>query len=220
MDTNVTKTDVTEIDRALAKAKGKRAAKATASAPVTDNPTEKLAADKAAIAAAKEKARLERVAARAAKKAAREAELVVKRAARAAIRAEKAANKGPRGPAHMSKVEKAAAKLPAMSTAAQESFDLATSSLSRDQLLALSLHLQHHVRAASTVGATKIKLENGQLVTIVSGAPKYVGMQATVLKAQRIRCYCTISGVDKPIYLFTSDVEPVLEEATATGTEG
>ena len=35
-----------------------------------------------------------------------------------------------------------------------------------------------------------------------------------VFKAQRIRCYVTLEGVSKPVYLFTSDVSPVAAESS------
>jgi hypothetical protein len=46
-----------------------------------------------------------------------------------------------------------------------------------------------------------------------------VGQTGTVSKAQRIRCYVEIPGVNKPVYLFTSDVETI-SEIVATGTNG
>jgi hypothetical protein len=78
------------------------------------------------------------------------------------------------------------------------------------------------------VAAVGAKLVVGQLVTIMSGNAKFVGQHATVAKVQRIRCYVDVPGVEKSVYLFTSDVIPVAtSEAeslpaaeTSTGTEG
>jgi len=164
------------------------------------------------------------------KKTEREAQLATRKTEREAKRATKLAEKAGHK-AHMSKVEKAAAKLPAMGADATRILDEVTSNLGLDQANALAEHLKHYVRAMSTERALSAKLTVGQVVTIVSGSyPKFIGRQATVVKPQRIRCYVSVPGYDREVYLFTSDVVPVSTDdaasipapatTEATGTEG
>lgn len=117
-------------------------------------------------------------------------------------------------PAHMSKVEKAAAKLPALNDQASSIFTEATL-LSRDQVAALSAHLAHFNRVEATRQALEQAVTAGDQVRIVGGDPRFVGQVGVVAKAQRIRCYVTLEGVKRPVYLFTSDVEKVEANAKA-----
>jgi hypothetical protein len=185
----------------------------------------------AAKEAAKAAKKAERDAARAAKNAEREIAKAAKKAAREAKKAEKAAVKAGKAPAHMSKVAKAAAKLPALGPDAQATLDSATAGLQLGQLSALAEHIRHFVRVKSTEQALGAKLSVGQVVQIINGNPRFIGSTATVMKAQRIRCYVEVPGYDKKVYLFTSDVVPLdATEATlvdepaapaaGTGTEG
>lgn len=149
---------------------------------------------KAAAAAAREQeraaAKAQRDAERAAKKALREAEAAAKKSA------------------HMSKVDRAAAKLPTLGETAKTVLEDVTSNLSLEQMTALALHIQHYVRRRSTEAASGAKLEVGQTVRIVTAAdPKFVGRTGTVTKAARLRCFVDVGG-KKPAYLFVSDVVP------------
>jgi ATPase subunit of ABC transporter with duplicated ATPase domains len=226
MQTNTDTTKLSAIDRALAAAKARKAAKGhDASDPV---PTPKAKVSKAVAkerqvdeVASQQKAAVaaERAAAKAAKLAQLEEERTARRTARAATAAAKAearaAASSSRTPAHMKKVTKAAEKLPAMTSTTAALFGEATANLSRDQVAALALHLQHYNRAAATMRAATAKLENGDEVRIVGGDPRFIGMRGKVDRAQRIRCYVEVPGVRKPVYLFTSDVERVEAEAVA-----
>lgn len=224
--------DLTAIDTALAAAKerveGKKGKepKAPKEKKVKENDEEAKArkeAEKAARAA-------ERAVKRAERTASREAEKLAKAEARAAKKAAREAERAAKKPAHLSKVEKAAAKLPILSDRAADFLKKATKNLSAIEITALAQHLQHQVRAQSTVAAVGAKLAVGQVVRITAGNAKFVGQTATVNKVQRIRCYCEVPGVEKAVYLFTSDVEPVAaseaeslpatEASAGTGTEG
>jgi len=70
----------------------------------------------------------------------------------------------------------------------------------------------------ATQRALSQKVAAGDEVRILGGDPRYVGMTGTVSKAQRIRCYVTVGGVNKPIYLFTSDVQVLEGESLETDT--
>ena len=194
--------DVSKIDAAIADAKARKAARKSSDSETGEKKTKLSAEEKAARDQAKEQER-------SAKKAEREA-------ARAAKRAEREQG---RKPAHMSKVEKAAARLPSLAQAAQEAFNSATVNLSADQVSALAAHLSHFNRVRATERALGQKVEAGDSVRIVGGEARFVGKTGTVSKAQRIRCYVEIEGFKKPVYLFTSDVEKVVA-AARTGTAG
>jgi hypothetical protein len=168
-----------------------------------------LALIETAIAAAKErKARKpaasqeERAAAAAQKLADREA----KRAAREAARAARPARKA----AHLSKVEKAAAALPTLSSDATRIFNVVTAELAGPDLISLARHLEHHLRVQRTLAATANTEAPaiGTTVTITGGDPRYIGLSGTVDRINRIRCYVSVPGRAKPVYLFTSDVSP------------
>ena len=177
---------VSVIDKAIAAAKARAAAKSSR----TDNDPKPSKEDRAEL--------------RQQAKAAREAAKAQKKAAKAASRT---------APVHMTKVEKAASRLPELGSSAKETFDEVTTNLSAQQLVALSLHLQHFNRVNATIKATSAApLKVGQVVRITGGDPKYIGMTGVLEKVQRIRCYASVKGVKRPVYLFTSDVE-VLDEA-------
>jgi flagellar biosynthesis GTPase FlhF len=207
------KSDVSAIDKAIAAARARKAAKGTDGSSNTNTAPKTPKADKGEATpkrprltdeekAAREQARSEE---RAAKKAARDE-------ARAAKRAERDNSK--RTP-HMSKVAKAAAKLPSLNDSAQVLFNDITANYSRDQVNAIALHLQHFNRVKATERALGQTIEAGMAVTIVGGDSRFVGQTGTVVKAQRIRCYVEVAGAKKPVYLFTSDVEPASAAAAA-----
>lgn len=174
---------------------------------------------------------------RAARKEKLEAERAERKAARelktAAAKAEREAEKANHKP-HMKKIETAASRLPALDETAQLILNEATASLSAAQLVALSAHIDLHNRIQATTRAVTQKLEIGDQVRVVSGNARYLGRIGTISEAKRIRCFVDIEGVERPVYLFTSDVElvsvadeeNVSDEATeevaveATGTDG
>lgn len=207
------KADVSAIDKAIAAARARKAAKGgdgstnTNTAPKTPKADKGEATPKRPRLTDEEKAAREetRNAERASKKEARDA-------ARAAKRAERETTK--RTP-HMSKVAKAAAKLPALNDSAQVMFNDITTNFSRDQVNALSQHLQHFNRVKATERALGQKVEVGDTVRIVGGDPRWIGKTGTIAKAQRIRCYVEFEGHSKVVYFFISDVEQVSAAATA-----
>lgn len=147
---------------------------------------------------------------KAARTAAKDAERATKKAEREAARAaKKAARESERRTPHMSKVEKAAAKLPTLSAEAQETFNGITANFSAAQVSAIAAHLGHFNRVKATERALSQTVGTGDTVRIVSGDPRFIGQTGTVAKAQRIRCYVEVAGAKKPVYLFTSDVELV-----------
>jgi hypothetical protein len=207
-ENKLTDQSVSEIDKALAAAKARKAAKTGATGTTGEKPA-KAAKTPKAPAAPKEPKRprltdeekAARIAARETERAARKA---TRETARAAKLAERAAN---RQPAHMRKVQKAAEKLGALNETSQVLFDDATSNLPASQVAILALHLQHFNRVKATERALGQTIEAGQSVTIVGGDPRFIGKTGIVFKAQRIRCYVTVEGFNKPVYLFTSDVQ-------------
>lgn len=198
-------TNISAIDRALAAAKARRAAKEAAGAlePSGDGPKVETQPDFAA-AQKKEAQRLAREAAK---------------AAREAARAERSASRTPKGETHMKKVKRAEERLPALSDAAQALFNQSTVSLPAAELSALALHIQHYNRARATERAVTAEVKVGTQVRIIGGDPRFVGKVGPITKVQRIRCFVEVPGREKPVYLFTSDVELFTEsELSATGT--
>lgn len=133
-------------------------------------------------------------------------------ARREATKLERNVNKQP---AHMRKVMKAAEKLPPLGQAAMLFLNEAQANLPAAELQAVALHIQHINRVSATQRALGRKIEAGMRVRVIDGDPRFVGLVGTVTKAQRIRCYVEVEGAKKPIYLFTSAVEPVTEEQQA-----
>jgi len=215
-------TKLSAIDKALAAAKARAAAKVAVDGeeqPKAKAPKEKPAKEPKVKKEtqpdfAKAQKKEANDALRAAAKAKRDAE-------REARRAAKAADTGNKKGAHMKKVEKAAAKLPNLQEAAEALFNEITANLSRVQIASLALHLQHFNRVKATEMAAGRSYKQGQAVRITGGDPKFLGLQGTIESARPLRCFVNVPGVRKPVYLFTSDIEPVAEEPlAATGTEG
>lgn len=220
-------TKLSAIDKALAAAKARKAAKDSAGISTTE-PTAKTIAPKATKTTTKspatdEEAKAERKAAREANKAEKlsrlQAERADRRAARERAKAEKLAAREAlndnKKPAHMKKVEKAGAKLPKLNDQAAVIFSDIVSNFDASTIASIALHLQHHNRVAATERARNVRIEQGDLVRIVGGDPRFIGLTGTVDRAQRIRCYVEIEG-RKPIYLFTSDVELITRGDEAT----
>jgi len=150
---------------------------------------------------------------RAARYAQSEAWAAERKAARDAARAEKRRLKeAEKKPAHMTKVEKARARLTEMDENTLEMFNDISSVLTLNQLDILNQHLALHVRAKRTASAVDQTLSVGQAVRVVGGDPRFIGSVGSVVKAQRIRCYVSIPGYDRDIYLFISDVEALAED--------
>lgn len=209
MEKDKKNTGLSAIDAAINKAKANKDRRAeTEGTPLDSTSTEATATKRPRLS---DSEKIERQAKRDSDRTARKAE---RASAREAKRAERDANKVP---AHMAKVTKAATKLPALNENAQVMFNDITSNFGRDQINAISLHLAHFNRVKATERALNQKLEAGMAVRIVSGDPKFVGLEGTVAKAQRIRAYVNVEGSKKPIYVFTSDVE-VISAEQATGT--
>jgi hypothetical protein len=141
-----------------------------------------------------------------------------KKVQRDALRAEKKATReAAKSAPHMSKVDKAAEKLPVLTGNAEVLFRDITVNSSRDQITALAAHLTHFNRIQATERALKQNVKTGDSVKIIGGDARYVGMTGTVDKSQRIRCYVNLEGVKKPVYLFTSDVEVLTVAKAAVG---
>lgn len=203
-----TEANISAIDQAINAAKARKAAKsgdsaegstATPKAPKAPKEPKPKAEPKRPRLSDEEKAA--RTAGRDADRANRKVERDLARSAKKAAKAADA--KTP----HMSKVDKAAAKLPALGLAAEEAFNDISVNYSADQIAALAAHLTHFNRVQATSRALTQKISTGDTVRIVGGDPRFMGMTGTVAKAQRIRCYVEVEGAKKPVYLFTSDVE-------------
>ncbi len=217
----LTDTDVSAIDKALAAAKQRKAKREGSTSTDATTETPKAAkAPKAEKAATPKRPRLTDEE-KAARQATKDAERAEKKAARDAARAaKKAEREASKQPAHMRKVMKAAEKLGTLGENAQLIFNDATANLTAAELATLALHIQHFNRVKATERALNQVIENGQQVRIVGGDPRFIGKTGTVSKAQRIRCYVTVEGVKKDVYLFTSDVEVVSEAASSAAAAG
>lgn len=201
--------EISTIDRAIQAAQARKAAKAAASSGVPEDRALPKPPKAAKASEEHKRPRLtdeEKAARRAAKDAERATRKAEREAARAARRAAKDAEK--RVP-HMSKVEKAAARLPALGEAAQVAFNDIIANFGASEVMAIAAHLQHFNRVKATERALGQAINAGDTVRIVGGDPRFIGQTGEVFKAQRIRCYVTVPGAKKPVYLFTSDVEPV-----------
>ena len=230
------------IERALAAAKARKAAKIAAHSEESgslvqedDAPAPKAKAPKApkvkvekptddARAAAKadrDAKRAQRQAARAQKEAALAVDRATKKEARLAKKAEKAAAreaaKAGRTPAHMKKVEKARSKCPPLNDSAQVVFGDITANFSADQIDALAQHLLVHNRAMATVRACQsTQLPLGSTVRITGGDRRYLGMTGEVVHSQKLRAMVKVSGVSKPVYIYSCDAVVTAEPASAT----
>jgi len=214
-DTKLTDQTVSNIDKAIAAAKNRKATKVAAGTTATADGTAPAATPKEPKAAKPKMSDEDK----AAKLAARETERAAKKAERDTARAAKLAERNAsRSPAHMKKVLKAAEKLTALSTAAELIFNEATANLPGAELAALATHIQHHNRVQATNRALNQNLEVGQSVRITGGDPSFIGKSGTLAKVQRIRCYVTVEGLNKPVYLFTSDVALAATESSAAAS--
>jgi len=206
--TDIDNNKLSKIDAAIAAAKARKAARealeGNEAAPATKaNKVPKITAEE-----------------RAAKKEAILVERAVRQAAKAAERESKREQKQPRQKvAHMSKVERAASKLPALQPNVLQGYNDIITNFSADQISALALWLQHYNRVSATQKALTAKVEIGDTVTIIGGDPKWFGKTGRIVEARRIRCFVEVEGANKPVYLFTSDVKLATPDVV-TGTEG
>jgi flagellar biosynthesis GTPase FlhF len=207
------------IDKAIQAAKARKLAKAGASEPAPANaPIEQKATKPPKPPKELKRPRLTGEE-KAARTAAKEAERATKKAEREATRAaKKAARAAEKHAPHMSKVERAAGKLPVLNETAQVSFNDIIANFSASQVAAIAAHLNHFNRVKATERALNQKVTVGDTVRILSGDPRFIGQTGTVARAQRIRCYVEVEGAKKPVYLFTSDVE--LVSAAADQNDG
>lgn len=210
-----------KIDAALARAKAQKEAVGANQG----NPGESIEDRTKRLAAERTQRQEEKDKDREARRQERQAELDKQRAERKQARDQKRearlAELAQRKPAHLSKVEKAAANLPPMNEETQAVFD-AASKLNRTDIEILASHLSFEARKNATLQATSANLKVGMQVTVISGQARFIGQTGTVTKVQRIRCFVQLDESGKEIYLFTSDVAPdteVAEVAAATGQE-
>ena len=207
---------ISAIDQAIARAKNRKAAKEGTGEGGEAKPA-KAAKEPKPAAEPKRPRRTEEekaaiIAQRDADRATRKADREAKRTAAKAAKAAEA--KTP----HMSKVAKAAAKLPSLSASAQSTLDEITANFTAAEVAALAAHLSHFNRVKATERALGQSIKAGDTVRIVGGDARFIGVTGEVFKAQRIRCYVTVEGAKKPVYLFTSDVE-LVESAAAEASE-
>lgn len=206
--------NISAIDRALAAAKARKAAKEEFSdadadaAPMLRKAEKSMikpdAAEKAAVKALKD-------AQKANKKAERDAE-------RARRKMEKSTVQAVKKTSHMKKVERALSKLPSLNEATQLIFNEATCNISGQQLDALAQNILHHNRMMATVNAMKSNmLRIGDMVRITGGEPKFIGMVGTVAKSRQLRAKIQVEGVEKLVYIFTGQAELLELSASAVG---
>lgn len=146
-------------------------------------------------------------------------------------------------PPHIAKIDKVAAQLPVLGEVAGDLVKNA-SALNTTEICGLIAHLQIEVRRRG-VGATALaqgqgrKLTEGMRVKIVScvHAPRLIGLEGTVSRVQRIRCYVKLDGREYTEkddgrtgdYFFHSDCKPLgvnvfkldnaVEETPSEGSE-
>ena len=214
--------DVSAIDKAIQAAQARKAAKSGDTGATADAASATPKAAKAPKAPKEPSEPSEPKRPRltdeekAARQAAKDAERATKKAEREATRAQKkAAKEADRKAPHMSKVAKAAEKLPALSEQAQIAVDGITANFGASVVSAIAAHLNHFNRVKATERALGQAIATSDTVRIISGDSRFIGQTGTVAKAQRIRCYVSLPNVKKPVYLFTSDVELITPVSAA-----
>lgn len=129
---------------------------------------------------------------------------------KARVRAEKKALKeASKLPKHQAKLDRAKLQLPVMDESLKQTFDDFVVSYEFSELETFASHLNFYVREKQTQNAVSTTVEVGQTVRIKSGNQKHLGKIGVVSRSQRIRCYVSLPNLEKEIYLFNSDVEPV-----------
>lgn len=215
------------IERALAAAKERKAAKEAAGLiePSTTVPVAKI--PKAAkepkakverptdeAKAARNAEREARLAAKAAKEAEARAAKDARKAERAAKREAKATAKAEKKPTHMKKVERARSKLRPLNSEAEKIFSEVVTNFGVSMIEDIAEHLLVHVRAYKTQRATGLEaLPLGATVKITGGDRRYVGMTGKVVHSQRLRAKIEVPGVTKEVYIYNGEAEVVTAEA-------
>jgi hypothetical protein len=133
-------------------------------------------------------------------RSARKEQMLSEREARKASRAEK--------PVKL-KVKKTAPDLSPLIGPMEATYSEITSNFNQSQITSLVQHLQRHNRLRSVEMSASSPVKEGMNVKIVNGDPKFIGMTGTVTESRRIRCFVNVPGAKKPVYCFTSDVEPI-----------
>lgn len=212
------------IDRALAAAKARKAARDTGGDSTPPQPMEAVqkkehpAAAKVRKEAASDELReiektrrdaerVVRLNAKAEKARAAALEQETRKAAREAAkaerRAEKAATSTEKKPTHMKKVDRARSKCPLLNAEAEKIFGEITANFSAVQIDALAQHLLVHNRAMATIRAAESKpLPMGAIVTITGGETKFIGLQGKVVHTNKLRAKVDV-GLRKPVYIYT-----------------
>lgn len=178
----------------------------------------KLAEEREAKKQERERVRAQKKAEREALQAQKKKEREAKKIAKELERKAKLAN---RPPAHMSKVEKAAAKLPELNEELAEHVANLTENYNVAELSRLVAHLQHSNRARSTLASADVEFEVGQRVRIVASEndPSLIDQVGTVTEMRKIRVLLEVEGVNRPVYLFASDCEALETVEASTSTD-
>lgn len=174
-----------------------------------------MAQKKEAREQARKEAEAARTAAREAKELAKAEKAKEREEARKAAKAAREAAKAAKGkqenvPPHLTKVQKVLAELPALEGAVQEAFVNVTAALNSAEMQLLAAHLEQTVNAQCIERSNAVTgLAVGDTVTVTGGRdPRLHGATGKITELRRIRCFVTLPGKDKPVYLFTSEVEP------------
>ena len=228
MQTDTTNSKMSAIERALAAAKARKAAKAASGedahetslevpAPKSKAPKTKDTDEaKAARKAERDADRAARAEAKAAEETAKAAAKAAKAAEREAAKAAKLAEKTSKKPAHMKKVEKARAKLPPLGEEMTRLFNEVTTNFSAGSLEVFAQHVLVQARALRTMRAcSATQLPLGALVRITGGEPKFLGMTGKVVHSQKLRAKVAVEGVKNPVYIYTGEAEPIASETPA-----
>ena len=174
-------------------------------------------ATKAKKKLAREKVRAQKTAERELAKKAKNEERAAKKLAKAA---QKLADEANKPAAHMSKVEKAAAKLPQLDDTLQENLVELTENFTVPELSRLVAHLAHSNRVASTLASKDIEFDVGDRVRIVASEsdPSLIGQEGVISEMRKIRVLLDVEGINHSVYLFASDCES-LEEVEEEDTD-
>lgn len=176
---------------------------------------EKLAEEAATKEANRKKKEEDRTAAKKVRDDKREADKKARLEAREQKKLEKANKPAREVPAHMAKVKSYRDTLPPPSEGVQEILDQAKA-LSAGDLCILANWISLEARERATVNASKVKVEVGDKVKIISGqATKFIGKEGEVSRTNRIRIFVKVPGFNKEVYLFASDVEKLEGDTTA-----
>ena len=228
----MTETKLSAIEKALAAAKARKAAKDAAGIteetpvpkakkepkPKTEKPTRSPKAAKEpkakTVDPAKEAVKAERLATKAAKMMELDAQRSERKAAREAAKAEREANRAAAsaapGSAHMKKVEKARTKLLPLSSEAELLYTEIIGNFGGPMVAAIAEHLKLHVRLSATQRATEGKaLPVGTTVRIIGGEATHLNKIGTVVKSQKLRSFVKVAGIRKDVYVFTADLKIV-----------